>query len=216
MRRLLAGRVGGGRLIAPLAFTSAKSFSDLGRSRTRLSQLPTTQLRTLARDLEDRSLHSAVTLVINRAAMLQNVKDADSLRPQYEQMFNQCVVLLVSYFGSAVHGVFRAGVVHALRNRARVPVCDEKLTVSWLGLERAQGEREAVFADLLVSQKNISFQDMQSIARAFADLLEVSVIEPSTRTTSSWAMQRGMPSCMQVRLWTLACSINSGRPSRER
>ena len=41
--------------------------------------------------------------------------------------------------------------VYALRNQARVPICDEKLTFFWLGLKRAQGERETVFADLLVS-----------------------------------------------------------------
>jgi hypothetical protein len=132
-------------------------------------------LRMLARDLEDRGVNTAVMMVTNRAAMLENVKNADSLRPQYEQMFNQCVVLLVSYFGSAIHRIFREGVIAALKTEALVPVTDEELRVSWRGLERADGEREAIFADVLVAQKDISFQDMQSISRAFRELLDVSV-----------------------------------------
>jgi hypothetical protein len=54
-------------------------------------------LRGLAKELEDRhQLHNAVTLVSNRAAALENIKSADSLRPQYETMFNQGVVLVVA------------------------------------------------------------------------------------------------------------------------
>jgi hypothetical protein len=101
-------------------------------------------------------------------------------------------------------------VVYALRNQARVPICDEKLTFFWLGLKRAQGERETVFADLLVSQKNISFQDMQSIARAFADLLEVSISRTEHTNKSSWVKRRGMPSCMQVLLWTPHAQSSQG------
>jgi hypothetical protein len=133
-------------------------------------------LRGLALELEAKHhLHSAVTLVNNRASLLENIKKADSLRPKYEAMFNQCVVLLVSYFDSAIHGAFREGIIAALKSGLDVAAASEALTVSWRGLERTEGEREAIFADLLVSQKSISFQDMKSIARAFKDLLGVSI-----------------------------------------
>ena len=42
-------------------------------------------------------------------------------------------------------------------------------------LATAEGNAEALFADLVVAQKDISFQDMQSIARAFRDLSTVEV-----------------------------------------
>lgn len=37
---------------------------------------------------------------------LKNIRENDSMRPQYKEIFNQCVVLLVSYFGSAVSDIF--------------------------------------------------------------------------------------------------------------
>ena len=132
-------------------------------------------LKGLEAELETKNLHNPVRLVANRRRMLANLATNESLRPQYETMFNQCVVLLVSYFGSGVHTLFRAGVVTALRSGADLPVDREALTVSWHGLERAEGEREAIFADLLVAQKDISFQDMKSIGRAFGELLEVTI-----------------------------------------
>ena len=106
-------------------------------------------------------------LVLNRADALRKIKGTDSFRPRSETMFNQCVVLLVSYFGSGVHGLFRAAVVQALRSGADVPVASEEVTVAWQALQRTEGEREAIFADLLVAQNEISFQSMKSIGRAF-------------------------------------------------
>jgi len=77
-------------------------------------------------------------------------------------MFNQCGVLLLSYFDSGIHDVFRSGVVRALRCKAHVPARTQKLEMSWHLLEDSEDQRERIFADLFVAQKDISFQDMQS------------------------------------------------------
>jgi hypothetical protein len=133
-------------------------------------------LRNVAKHIDaSYNLHSVVTTLNNRAQMLEQVREGDSLRPKYETIFNQCVVLLVSYFDSAVHGVFRCGVIEALRADTSVPAKTEKLSLSWSALEQTGGERERIFADLLVAQKNISFQDMQSVVRAFKDLLNITL-----------------------------------------
>lgn len=132
-------------------------------------------LTVVKEELARRNLHSVITPVANRTALLQNLATNESLKPQYDAMFNQCVVLLVSYFGSGLHNLFRVSVVAALRSGIDLPVRNEALTVSWRGLEGAEGDREAIFADLLVAQKDISFQDMKSIGRAFGDLLGVAV-----------------------------------------
>lgn len=71
-------------------------------------------LKQIEAALEDRNLHSVLPLVRNRATLLSNVAESESLRPQYAAMFNQCVVLLVSYFGAAAHTLFRQGVAAAL------------------------------------------------------------------------------------------------------
>jgi hypothetical protein len=127
----------------------------------------------IERALEERHLHSFVGIVRNRALLLSNVAESESLRPQYAAMFNQCVVLLVSYFGSAVHSLFRQGVAAALAAGADVPAATEELKVSWRGVAQVEGDREAMFADLLIAQHDISFQDMQSIRRAFDKNLNI-------------------------------------------
>jgi hypothetical protein len=140
-------------------------------------------LKTLEAQLEERNLHSAVQLVKNKATVLSNIKRGDSLRPQYEAMFSQCVVLLVSHFGSAVHDVFRRAVQDALREGLSVPAAAEELKVSWDGIAKTDAPPEALFADLLVAQNDISFQDMQSITRAFKKHLRVA-IERDTDTNN--------------------------------
>ncbi len=45
---------------------------------------------------------------------MRNIRENDSLRPKYEEMFNQCAVLLVSHFGAALGDLFRHGVTTAL------------------------------------------------------------------------------------------------------
>jgi hypothetical protein len=133
-------------------------------------------LRQLERELDERHLHSVLPIVKNRASALSNVQDNESLRPQYQAMFNQCVVLLVSYFGSAVHTLFRQGVSAALAADADVPAAGEELKVSWRAVAQVEGDREAMFADLLIAQHDISFQDMQSISRAFKRELGLEIV----------------------------------------
>lgn len=136
-------------------------------------------LKQIEAALEERSLHSVLPVVRNRAAMLSNVVESESLRPQYAAMFNQCVVLLVSYFGAATHTLFRQAVATALATGVMVPAATEELKVSWRAVAQAEGDREAMFADLLIAQHDISFQDMQSIRRAFEKHLGV-VLERSS------------------------------------
>jgi hypothetical protein len=131
-------------------------------------------LRELALELEGRQgLRGAATTIRSRAKLLANIKANNSLRPEYETIFNQCVVLLISYFTSAIHTLFRQGIVVALSKGANVPVLSEELKLSWRTLADAEAEREAIFADQIIAQQKISFQDMQSISRAFREQLNV-------------------------------------------
>jgi len=125
-------------------------------------------LRDLAAELRAKDkLHNASVRIENRVTALENVRRNDSLRRYYQTMFNQCVVLLVSYFASAVHDLFREGVRHAFDTSAEVNAATEEIKVSWKDFVVAGTAPSEIFAELLVTQKEISFQDMQSIARAF-------------------------------------------------
>jgi hypothetical protein len=132
-------------------------------------------LREVALDLEKRGLHSAAGPVRNRADLIWNIKRGDSLRPHYEAMYNQCVVLLVSHFGSAVHTLFKRAIETSLRGNVSVPAASHELKVSWQSIVESDDRPEGLFADLLISQQDISFQDMQSIARAFKNHLRVEI-----------------------------------------
>ena len=138
-------------------------------------------LRQIERALDRQHLHSLVQIAQRRATLLENIRESGSLRPQYEAIFNQCVVLLVSYFGSALHTLFRDALTAALAANADVPASKEKLQVSWRTIEESGNERGQMFAQLLIDDQKISFQDMQSVSRAFQKNMKIDV----TRTSNT-------------------------------
>jgi hypothetical protein len=125
--------------------------------------------------LDNPNLTAARTLQI-----LQGYRDHDSLRPRYKTIFNQALVLLVSYFGSSVHDAFRAGVAAALISDKDSPLLREQLKISFAELKEANFELRTRAPDLLVNAKDISFQDMKSIARAFKENLGVEIERTQT------------------------------------
>ncbi len=99
-----------------------------------------------------------------------------SLRPRYETVFNQALVFLVSYFGSAVHDLFRLGIASSLESDENSPLLKENPRLTYREILDADYDLRSIAPDLLVQTKDISFQDMQSISRAFKDYLGI-VIE---------------------------------------
>jgi len=132
-------------------------------------------LTDLADTLEKQQQRNAARVVSNRVASLKNIRHAESLRPRYQTIFNQCVVLLVSYFGSAVHALFSEAVSDALTGGASIPAAEQEVKLAWRELNSKEAPLASVFSELLVAQRDISFQDMQSIGRAFKDHLGVEI-----------------------------------------
>lgn len=125
--------------------------------------------------LDNPHLTAARTLQI-----LQGFREHDSLRPRYKTIFNQALVLLVSYFGSAVHDAFRVAVSAALVSDKELPLLREQLKVSFAELKEANFELRTRAPDLLVNAKDISFQDMKSIGRAFKENLGIEIERTKT------------------------------------
>lgn len=107
--------------------------------------------------------------------ILERIRTNDSLRARYETIFNQALVLLVSYFGSSVQDLFRRGVREALASQADSQLLRENLRITLRELRDANFDLRDLAPDLLVQSKDISFQDMQSIARAFTDYLGIKI-----------------------------------------
>jgi hypothetical protein len=109
------------------------------------------------------------------AKLLANIRQNDSLRNRYEIIANQALVLLVSYFSSSVHALFTEGVREALLRDMDSSLLRENLRISFRELRDANFDLRERAADLLVQSKDISFQDMQSIVRAFQDYVGISM-----------------------------------------
>jgi hypothetical protein len=108
----------------------------------------------------------------NIVTSLRNIRDHDSLRIKYQTVFNQCVVLLVSYFGSTINNLFNYYLTEFLKQGLAPSACKkEEIKVSFATLETLNYDVLGNIGELVISSKNISFQDMQSIARAFREWL---------------------------------------------
>lgn len=103
---------------------------------------------------------------------LRGIREHDSLRSQYAQIFNQCNVLLVSYFSSAVADIFRASVTDAIKWGDRSKLLKEDIKIGLNEIRDIGPELLERAGELLVAHKDISFQDMQSIGRAFRDYFD--------------------------------------------
>lgn len=102
---------------------------------------------------------------------MKNIRKNASVRPSYEIMLNQCVVLLVSYFSSAIEDLFREALNNKIENKNLKEIEKEeiKLTIGQLVYDFD-------IVNLFLLKKDISFQDMQSIAKAFEEYIGINKI----------------------------------------
>jgi hypothetical protein len=103
-------------------------------------------------------------VIENAVASLENVRRNDSLRIQYGHIANQCVVLLVSYFDSAARDLFQHFLGEVIREGRTDRLSKEEIKMT---INELASFSSSDLPNLLVIKKDISFQDMQSISRAF-------------------------------------------------
>jgi hypothetical protein len=124
--------------------------------------------------LENSRLNAERTLT-----MFRNFHRDDSLRPQYQAIFNQALVLLVSYFASSVHDLFRNSIDRALVLETEPKWVNEmlsqKLTFTPRDIKDNDFNLRDVLPEFLIQSADISFQDMQSIKKAFEKYLGLNI-----------------------------------------
>lgn len=103
-------------------------------------------------------------------SQLRGIRGHGSLRGRYDLILNQCIVLLVSFFGSAAHELCIALVARALKEERNPALLDLTLKVSVGDLRASGADWEQAVARSLVDAGGYSFQDMKSAGRAFRDL----------------------------------------------
>lgn len=135
-----------------------------------------TNIKALKEQLTKAGHAYAAQQATNTLIALERVKDHDSLVSRYQIIFNQAIVLLVSYFGSAVEELFKIGVASRLElddDQSNLMAEDLKLTFKQIR-DRGWNLRE-IAADLLVEKKDLTFQDMKSIAGAFREYIGITI-----------------------------------------
>jgi len=119
-------------------------------------------------------------MLVNDILALKTIRENDSLKINYQQMYNQAVVLLVSYFGDAVEDLFLAGVKSYLPRNEKA-LRKEPIKVSLR--ELVEPGLQDRLGSIIVRSEEISFQDMQSIARAFEEYCGVTVARDEVSNT---------------------------------
>lgn len=106
---------------------------------------------------------------------LENIKSADSLRGLYQALHNQWLVLLASYFSSAVKQLFVDSVADAIRRGHRKAVLEESVKVTIEDLAAGADDLPVLLASVMASNDGVSFQDTQSIGRAFGKYFDFEI-----------------------------------------
>lgn len=112
--------------------------------------------------------------VNNTLKMLINIRENNSLEINYKRVFNQCLVLLVSYFSSTVRDIFQSSINDALMLQKFDKVNKTKLSFTLFDLQN-DIEKTTSIGEILAIQKDLSFQDMQSIARSFQEYFSIEI-----------------------------------------
>jgi hypothetical protein len=111
--------------------------------------------------------------ISNEIKQIENIRENESLKPSYQIMFNQCIVLLVSYFSSAIEDIFKESFKYKIKNVKLDGLGKEEVKITIGQYVLGLGH----ISDLFVAKKDISFQDMQSILRSFEKYIGVSAID---------------------------------------
>ncbi len=134
---------------------------------------------TAIRELQDKlskiGIDNPHLMASNTLTMLENVRSNESLRPKYETIFNQCVVLLVSVFASSVAELFRSAIDKLIDTGQSNELEGEEFKLSVRELEDFDYRLDGRIGQLVAEKNDISFQDMKSINRAFKKYFSISV-----------------------------------------
>jgi hypothetical protein len=112
---------------------------------------------------ESAQLKKVSQMTDNIIKVMTGIKSHDSTEVCYQTIFNQGVVLLVSYFAATLEDLFEHS-ISLIAEKEERPIWADDLVRIKIG-EILDGKIE--FGGLLIKAHNISFQDMKSTCDAF-------------------------------------------------
>jgi hypothetical protein len=99
---------------------------------------------------------------------LKGIHEHGSLKMSYNNMYNQCLVLSVSYFTSTIHSIFKEFIGYVCANKPEeLKGEEEDFKITLKELKKRRFQLVEWMGDLIIQKKGITFQDMQSVQREF-------------------------------------------------
>lgn len=145
-----------------------------------ITQLVLTDLTNLQYKLKKAGLDNPVYNVRKTIDSIETIRKHDSLRSRYETVTNQALVLLVSYFGSALSDLFRICVLIKIDADEDSDLLNEEIKLTIRELKGQDRDLRESIPDILVAQRDISFQDMGSWHRAAARYMGIKLCRDQT------------------------------------
>jgi hypothetical protein len=144
-------------------------------------------LRNLDENIKKSNIDNVTMLPGKAIQNLENIKNNDSLKPHYETMYNQSIVLLVSLFASAVSDLFKEGVNQLAKLSGTKTSIDKEIKSLMkqeikLTVDEIIGYGDKLpehIGDIIAEKQDISFQDMKSINRAFRTFFSFNMVQDS-------------------------------------
>ncbi len=156
-----------------------ESVTELMSFDETIQTLAISALEKAKRGLKKFNIDNPRFSVDNELRSLKNIRDHSSLQKYYMVMYNQCIVLLVSYFSSSIEELFISSLAWKLSQAAPQDFPNDELKLSLTELITI-GSDSAAVAQLVIDKRDISFQDTRSIDRAFTDYFTISIKKNQT------------------------------------
>lgn len=154
---------------------NVKSVFNLVQFDDVILELSISHIDSLNQRLKQSGVQNRRLLAETTLAQLRSIRQNQSLRPKYETMYNQCIVLLVSYFGSGIKNLFTSAVTKYVMKGHDICNKDSEIKIALSELQQFNYEVRDNIGEIIVNNKNISFQDMQSICRAFQEWFKITI-----------------------------------------
>lgn len=123
--------------------------------------------------LRECGIDNAYMLGESALLQLKGIRDHKSLKTGYKLIYNQCVVLLVSYFTSSIHDLFDTTATISLKDEIPKKLKDKDLKLTLEELKSYDFNLSDNIGSIISTKFDISFQDMKSITRAMHDYFGV-------------------------------------------
>ncbi|MGV8057289.1 MAG: hypothetical protein AB2L12_04525 [Smithellaceae bacterium] len=161
---------------------AVQAFDQNVQAVLQLSDLDHGLLDQVIRSLEERDerlykagIDSSRMLAGPTLQNIKNIRQNDSLRPGFQALVNQSVVLLASYFSSGISQLFRVAIDAAIEAKPTEHLKNLQLKISVAELAELGSELREVLPDLVADSPGISFQDTKRIARTFEEFFNFEI-----------------------------------------